>query len=88
MGVTQDSSHERVATRYLKICESDESPPIGEYMDMLMEGHHRLTKNQLHAFTKATRKRLRLGKKGIARRKRMAKSIGEHYKKKPYLEPL
>jgi len=88
MGVTQDSSHERVATRYLKICESDESPPIGEYMDMLIEGSHKKTTDELHAFTKATRKRLRLGKKGIARRKRMAKSIGEHYKKKPYLEPL
>ena len=59
-----------------------------EYVDMLIEGHHRLTKSQLHAFTKATRKRLRLGKRGIARRKRMAKSIGEHYKKKTYLEAL
>ena len=59
-----------------------------EYVDMLIEGHHRLTKSQLHAFTKASRKRLRLGKKGIARRKRMANSIGGHYKKKPYLEVL
>jgi len=55
---------------------------------MLIEGSHKKTTDELHAFTKATRKRLRLGKKGIARRKRMAKSIGEHYKKKPYLEPL
>ena len=59
-----------------------------EYVDMLIEGHHRLTKSQLHAFTKATRKLLSIGKMGIARRKRMAKSIGEHYKKKPYLEAL
>ena len=59
-----------------------------EYVDMLIEGHHRLTKDQLHAFTKATRQRLRLGEKGIAIRKRMAKSIGEHYKIKPYLEAL
>ena len=59
-----------------------------EYVDMLVEGHHRLTKSQLHAFTKASRKRLRLGEKGIARRKRMSKSIGKHYRKKPYLEVL
>ena len=59
-----------------------------EYVDMLMEGHHRLTKNQLHAFTKAARKRLRLRNEGIARRKRIAESIGNHYRKKPYLEVL
>ena len=58
------------------------------YVDMLVEGHHRLTKSQLHAFTKASRKRLRLGEKGIARRKRMSKSIGNHYKKKPFIEVL
>jgi hypothetical protein len=59
-----------------------------EYVDMLVEGHHRLTKSQLHAFTRASRKRLRLRNGGIARRKRMSKSIGNHYKKKPYLEVL
>ena len=59
-----------------------------EYVDMLVGGHHRLTKNQLHAFTRATRKRLRLGKEGDARRERMAKSLGRHYRRKPSLEPL
>jgi len=58
------------------------------YVDMLVEGHHRLTKSQLHAFTKASRKRLRLGEKGIARRKRMSKSIGNHCKIKPFIEVL
>ena len=89
MGVTQDSSLER-QLRDVKPSESDESPPIvnKEYVDMLIEGHHRLTKNQLHAFTKASRKRLRLGKKGIAKRKRMAKSLNRHYRRKPFVEAL
>ena len=59
-----------------------------EYIDMLIQGNHRLTKNEHHAVAKTARKRIRLGKKGDARRERMAKSLGRHYKRKPFLEAL
>jgi len=58
------------------------------YVDMLLEGSHKKTTDELHAFTRASRKRLRLSNEGIARRKRMSISIGNHFKRKPYLEDL
>ena len=61
---------------------------MNEYLDMLLEGSHKKTTDELHAFTRASRKRLRLRDMVIARRKRMAKSIGRHFKRKPYLEDL
>jgi hypothetical protein len=61
---------------------------MNEYVDMLLEGSHRKTTDELHAFTRASRRRLRLGKKGIARRERMAKSLNRHYKFKPFIESL
>ena len=59
-----------------------------EYIDMLIQGNHKLTKDQHHAVARTRRKRIRLGKKGDARRERMAKSLGRHYKRKPFLEAL
>ena len=55
---------------------------------MLFEGNHKLTKDQYHAFAKACRKRIREGEDGEVRRSRMAKTMGEHYKLKPYIEAL
>tara|TARA_R100000656_G_scaffold89330_1_gene65166 strand:+ start:1390 stop:1566 length:177 start_codon:yes stop_codon:yes gene_type:complete len=57
-------------------------------VDMIYEGNHRLTKDQHHAVAKASRKRIREGKEGEVIRKRMSKSISEHYKLKPYIEAL
>jgi|TARA_R100000656_G_scaffold120329_1_gene94537 hypothetical protein len=55
---------------------------------MLIKGNHRLTKEQHHANVKASRKRIREGEEGEARRMSMAKTMGEHYKLKPYIEAL
>ena len=60
----------------------------GLLIDMLIEGNHRLTKEQHHANVKASRKRIREGEEGEARRMSMAKTMGEHYKLKPYIEAL
>lgn len=57
-------------------------------VDMLFEGNHKLTKDQYHAFAKACRKRIREGEDGEVRRSRMVKTMGEHYKLKPYIEAL
>jgi hypothetical protein len=59
-----------------------------EYVDMLLEGNHKKTIEEHLAFAKAARKRLKLGNEGIARRERMAKSIGRHSKRSLYLEDL
>tara|TARA_Y100000593_G_C4101554_1_gene233502 strand:- start:369 stop:560 length:192 start_codon:yes stop_codon:yes gene_type:complete len=39
-----------------------------EYFDMLIEGSHKLTKDQLHAWAKASRRRLKEGREVQARR--------------------
>jgi hypothetical protein len=61
---------------------------MNEYVDMLLEGSHRKTTDELHAFTRASRRRLRLRNEVNARRKRIAESISGHFRKKPYLEDL
>jgi hypothetical protein len=57
-----------------------------EYVDMLLEGSHRKTTDELHAFTKASRKRLREGRKIEARRKLAAAK--KTCKIKPFIEAL
>ena len=59
---------------------------MSEYVDMLVQGNHKLTKDQLHAFAKATRERLREGREVEARRKATVKKM--NYKIKPYMEAL
>jgi len=59
-----------------------------EYVDMLLEGNHKKTIEEHLAFAKAARKRLKLGIEEIARREKMAKSIGRHFKGNSYLEDL
>ena len=87
MGVTHDSSTKSQLPDD-KFSESNESPPIvnKEYVDMLVQGNHKLTKNQFHAFAKATRKRLREGREVEARRRAAAKK--KNCKFKPYVEAL
>ena len=43
-----------------------------EYIDGLMQGSHRLTKDQIHAYAKASRNRVRKGKEAEALRKATA----------------
>ena len=47
-------------------------------IDMLIEGHHKLTQNEHHAFQKACRKRIAKGKEAELRRRRMAEALGRH----------
>ena len=47
-------------------------------VDMLINSHHRLTKEQHHAYQKASRKRIAKGKEAIAIRKKMANSLSRH----------
>jgi hypothetical protein len=61
---------------------------MNEYVDMLLEGSHRKTTDEHHAYAKAGRRRLRLRNAVDARRKRIAESISGHFGGKPYLEDL
>ena len=47
-------------------------------VDMLINSHHRLTKEQHHAYQKASRKRIAKGKEADAVRKKMATTLGRH----------
>ncbi len=47
-------------------------------VDMLIEGHHKLSKNEHHAFQKACRKRIAKGKEALRIRRRMASALGRH----------
>ncbi len=47
-------------------------------IDMLFEGHHKLSADEHHAFQKACRKRIAKGKEAERIRKRMASSLGRH----------
>jgi len=51
-----------------------------EKIDMLITGHHRLLASEHHAFANASRKRIIKGKEGIAKRKEMARILGNHIK--------
>jgi hypothetical protein len=57
-----------------------------EYVDMLLEGSHKKTSNEHHAFAKASRKRLMEGREVEARRKATVKKM--NCKIKPYMEAL
>ena len=47
-------------------------------VDMLVNSHHKLTKEEHHAYQKASRKRIAKGKKADRIRKRMATALGRH----------
>ena len=47
-------------------------------VDMLINSHHRLTKEQHHAYQRASRKRIAKGKEADRIRKRMATTLGRH----------
>ena len=47
-------------------------------VDMLINSHHKLTKEQHHAYQRASRKRIAEGKKADRIRKRMATALGRH----------
>lgn len=45
---------------------------MSEYIDGLIEGSHRLTKDQIHSWARASRNRVRKGKEAEALRKATA----------------
>ena len=47
-------------------------------VDMLIEGHHKLSHHEHHAFQKACRKRIAKGKEAELIRRRMASALGRH----------
>ena len=59
---------------------------IKEEVDMLITGHHRLLPSEHHAYTKAMRKRVAIGKEVIARRKEMARVLNKHMGNKNIIE--
>ena len=56
------------------------------YVDMLLEGSHKKTTDELHAFAKASRKRMKEGRKIEARRKLAAAK--KTCKSRQYIEAL
>ena len=59
---------------------------IKDEVDMRITGHHRLLPSELHAYTKAMRKRVAIGKEGTARRKEMARVLNKHMGNKTIIE--
>ena len=59
---------------------------IKDEVDMLITGHHRLLPSELHAYKKAIRKRVSIGKEGTARRKEMARVLNKHMGNKTIIE--
>ena len=59
---------------------------IVDEVDMLITGHHRLLPSELHAYVKASRKRVAIGKEVIARRKEMARVLNKHMGNKTIIE--
>lgn len=51
---------------------------MDEYIDMLIEGNHRLTVDEQYAAVNARRKRIALGREAIEVRKSMSKILGRH----------
>ena len=47
-------------------------------VDMLINSHHKLTKEQHHAYQRASRKRIADGKKADRIRNRIATTLGRH----------
>jgi len=61
---------------------------MNEYVDMLMDSNHRLTKDELHLYAKMMRKRRKEGKKFAALRKENARTNFVHKKPKKHIQPL
>ena len=59
-----------------------------EYVDMLVNSHHRLTKNELHLYAKMMRKRREAGRKANALRKENARTNYVHRNPKKRVKPL
>ena len=50
-----------------------------EIVDMLFNGHHKLSPDEHHAFAKAARNRIALGKRADEVRRSMAKTLSRHF---------
>ena len=59
-----------------------------EYVDMLVDSHHRLTKAELHLYAKMMRKRRDEAEKAVALRKENARINAIHGKTKKRVNPL
>ena len=61
---------------------------MSEYVDMLVDGNHRKTKNEHHLFAKMMRMRRRSAKEGDKLRKEAARTYQANKKPKKYVSPL
>jgi len=61
---------------------------MNEYVDMLMDSNHRLTKDELHLYAKMMRKRRKEGRKFAALRKENARTNFVHLNPKKRVNPL
>ena len=59
-----------------------------EYVDMLIDSHHRLTKAELHLYAKMMRKRMEEGRKANALREENARTNFVHRNPKKRVKPL
>ena len=59
-----------------------------EYVDMLIDSHHRLTKAELHLYAKMMRKRREEGRKANALREENARTNFVHLNPKKRVNPL
>ena len=59
-----------------------------EYVDMLVDSHHRLTKAELHLYAKMMRKRREEAEKVIALREENARTNFVHRNPKKRVKPL
>lgn len=60
----------------------------GEYVDMLVDSHHRLTKAEHHLYAKMMRKRRDEAEKVVALREENARTNAVHGKTKKRVNPL
>jgi hypothetical protein len=61
---------------------------MNEYVDMLIDSHHRLTKAELHLYAKMMRKRMEEGRKVNALREENARTNFVHRNPKKRVKPL
>ena len=59
-----------------------------EYVDMLIDSHHRLTKAELHLYAKMMRKRMEEARKANALREENARTNFVHRNPKKRVKPL
>ena len=59
-----------------------------EYVDMLIDSHHRLTKAELHLYAKMMRKRMEEARKANALREENARTNFVHRNPKKRVNPL